>query len=84
LLPFIVTTSLAVVLLTGPVVIPAPAPASASLLVTVVAVAAIGTCPAVIPDKPELVAHTELDAVQMRAYPPLFSFTSAFPLESAA
>src|ERR1700691_338744 len=38
----------------GPVVIPAPEPANASEEVTVVAVAAMGTCPAVIPDRPLL------------------------------
>src|SRR5579859_3896221 len=37
----------------GPVDIPAPDPASVLLLVTVEAVAAIGTCPAVMPDSPD-------------------------------
>jgi hypothetical protein len=42
--------------LTGPVVIPEPAPAKATDEVTVLAVAAMGTCVAVMPDKPLLVA----------------------------
>jgi hypothetical protein len=38
--------------LVGPVVMPAPLPARAIEDVTVVAVAAMGTCPAVMPDTP--------------------------------
>jgi len=55
---------LAVVPLTGPVVIPAPAPARASLLVIVVAEAAMGTCEVVMPEMPlELADHEHTDGL---------------------
>lgn len=41
-------------LVVGPVTIPVPEPANALEEVTVLDVAAIGTCPAVMPDNPEL------------------------------
>jgi hypothetical protein len=45
-------TRLPLVELVGPVVMPEPLPARAFEDVTVVAVAAMGTCPAVMPDTP--------------------------------
>jgi hypothetical protein len=53
-----------VVELVGPVVMPAPLPARAFEDVTVVAVAAMGTCPAVMPLTPEVVRLP--DAVPVR------------------
>ena len=60
--------------LVGPVVMPAPLPARAFEDVTVVAVAAMGTCPAVMPLTPEVVRLPDAVPVRLAVIVPALKF----------